>query len=191
MRKPQVEHLWNDITLTLVSPEGAIMYHLISIMFLLMTIEPVCWCYCSYCITYLGYMTVNRGVNFMSPSSNSEEEPAVSCQCCQSFSVMSPRLYWPTYKKTEDSHNTKCEIHSVSVPERGIDLSLGCVIYEPPPTSFRLHWPQKRNSHLLVTVTGQQGDALVLPPVILFLLLHDSVCRNCSGASSSPRGPMG
>ena len=28
----------------------------------------------------------------------------------------------------------------------GIDLSFACVIYEPS-SPFRLHWPQKRNSH--------------------------------------------
>lgn len=37
MRKPQVEHLRNDITLTSVPPQGSIMYHLISIMFILMS----------------------------------------------------------------------------------------------------------------------------------------------------------
>lgn len=43
MRKPQVEHLQNDITLTSTPPQGSIMYHLISIMFILMSrTEPLC-----------------------------------------------------------------------------------------------------------------------------------------------------
>lgn len=43
MRKPQVEHLRNDITLTSDPPQGSIMYHLISIMFILMSrTEPLC-----------------------------------------------------------------------------------------------------------------------------------------------------
>lgn len=43
MRKPQVEHLQNDITLTSAPPQGSIMYHLISIMFILMSrTEPLC-----------------------------------------------------------------------------------------------------------------------------------------------------
>lgn len=43
MRKPQVEHLRNDITLTSVPPQGSIVYHLISIMFILMSrTEPLC-----------------------------------------------------------------------------------------------------------------------------------------------------
>lgn len=44
MRKPQVEHFWNDTALTLALPQGTAMKHLISIMFILMTrIESMHW----------------------------------------------------------------------------------------------------------------------------------------------------
>lgn len=191
MRKPQVEHLWNDITLTLVSPEGAIMYHLISIMFFLMTrIEPVRWCYfTSVVVSHIWTLTVHSGVNFMSPSCNSEEETPVSCQYGflgnGSVSVLT---HIKKKKQKQEIHNTKCEIHTANEPERGIDLSLVCVIYEPS-SSFRLHWPQKK-----FTLASHSHRTTRRCPCVAtsntLLLLHDSVSHDCSWASSSPRGPI-
>lgn len=185
MRKPQVEHLWNDITLTLASPEGAIMYHLISIMFFLMTrIEPARWCYftqnTSVIVSHVWTVTAHRGVNFKFS--------------CRNLYVQCLHIRIDPYKKKQKIHNTKCKIQNVKYTLWACQ-SEGSICHLPvwfmnllPP--FRLQWPQKRNSHLLVTVTGQQGDALVFLPVIPFLLFHDSVSHDCSWASSSPRGPM-
>lgn len=77
------------------------------------------------------------------------------------------------------------EVHTDNTPRWGIDASPACVIYEPSD-SFRLQWPPERNSRTLVT--EQQGDALLLLPVILSLL-HDSLSHDGSRASGAPWGP--
>lgn len=145
MRKPQVEHLWNDITLTLVSPRGAIMYHLISILFFLMTrTEPPrrrypvivshIWTICAQWSSFLSLRVLtDRG----------------SCKLPKSFCVIVCVSAVTHIRST--TQNVKYTPRGAR--GWGIDLSLACVIYEPS-SSFRLRWPQKRNSHLLVTVTG-------------------------------------
>lgn len=102
--------------------------------------------------------------------------------CLRSDSVLH---VWCVHPRTKQKiPSSKCEVHTDNVSQWGIDVSLACVIYGPS-YSFRLQWPPKRNSHMLVT--EQQGDALLLLPVIL-LLLHDNLSHDCSRASSSPWG---
>ena len=176
MRKPQVEHLWNDITLTLVSPEGAIIYHLISILFFLMTrIQCQCIHVTPLTVVQLLYHTLwlaaNSGANFMSVRLQIMTKsllllicsPVKACLCKGSVDVLT---HIKKEKQKRKTHNTNWEINTVSEADKGIDLSLSCVIYEPS-SCFRLHWPQKKKCSL-VTVTGQEGNALVLLLVILF-----------------------
>lgn len=105
-------------------------------------IEPVCWCYFtengSVIVSHTWTMTVHSGVNYMPPSSNSKEDTPLSC-------LPSPvKVFLCNFSTSVLTHikkkwNPKCEIHSASVPERGINLylSLACVIYQ---LSFRLLW---------------------------------------------------
>lgn len=196
MRKPQVEQLWNDITLTLVSPEGVIMYHLISIMFFLMTrIEPRRWCYFtqngSVIVWHIWTTTAHSDVNFMSPSSNSKGETPVSRQYVllpKPFCVK-PRLYWPAWKtETEDSQqkmwNTHCE------RARARDRFVTCL--SDLWTFFFLQTTLTTKEKF--TLASHSHRATRWCPCVAtsntLLLLHDSVSQDCSWASSSPWGPI-
>lgn len=131
MRKPQVEHLWNYITLTAVPPEGAIVYHLIPIMFLLMNrIRASALMLLYWKLVQLLYHTFRPWQNTWQHTG--EKIP----------------------QKTEDSlhkmWNTQCE--GAGAKRRSVTLLSDL-------RTFRLHWPQKRDSHMLVGVTGRQGHA--------------------------------
>lgn len=186
MRKPQVEHLRNYITLTLVSPWGC--YHVPShfnhVLFNGLELIQCSNVYCtqngSVTVPYIWAMTVHNGVNFHAPKlkkrgRNFWKMPIcflVKGSLCNSSVAVLTRIKDRKRERKKDFNKTNSKTFTVE--------GLICHLLGWFNTNLK-----REHFYLLVTVTGQQGNAMPLT----LLLMHDSVTHDCGWASSSHRDP--